>query len=157
MLAGARLEAVEQHGIGRALLALQFQFRIIQDQVAVISNAQFRANLHDNLGACARCRHEFTSLRQFHFSRTIQMDAHPRQKDASHFSTQSLLSFSILRLARTSFSAALASSRTRGPAAARARDSPSRASILFLAAGNSCGAGSCHLTPVAGGDEAGPV
>src|SRR6267142_5002237 len=89
MLAGARLEAVEQHGIGRALLALQFQFRIIQDQVAVISNAQFRANLHDNLGACARYRHEITSLLQFHFSRTIQMDAQRRQKDASHFSTPS--------------------------------------------------------------------
>src|SRR5467141_3376564 len=69
MLAGARLEAVEQHGIGCALLVLQFQLRIIQDQVAVISNAQFRANLHDNLCARARCRHESTSPRWSPFAR----------------------------------------------------------------------------------------
>ena len=109
MLAGACFEAVKQHGIGRALLAFQFQLRIIQDQVAVISDTQFRANLQDNLCACARCRHEFTSLRSSRFSRAVQMDAQRRQKDASHFSTHSLLSFRILGLVLTSFSAALAS------------------------------------------------
>src|SRR6267143_1059153 len=107
MLAGARFETVEQHGIGGALLVLQFQLRIIQDQVAVISNAQFRANLHDNLCARARCRHESTSPRWSPFRASIQMDAQPWQKDASHFFHEE--SFKILELALASFSAALAS------------------------------------------------
>jgi hypothetical protein len=93
MLAGACFEAVKQHGIGRALLAFQFQLRIVHDQIAVFPDTKFRANLQDNLGSCARCRHEFTSLRSSRFSRAVQMDAQPQQKDASHFSTLSLPSF----------------------------------------------------------------
>src|SRR6267142_356122 len=89
MLAGACFEAVEQHGISRALLAFQFQLRIVHDQIAVFPDTKFRTDLQNNPGACARYRHEITSLRQFHFSRTIQMDAQRRQKDASHFSTPS--------------------------------------------------------------------
>lgn len=49
MLAGRRIEAVEQDGVGSAIVADQFEFRIIDYDVAIILDSQFTANLQRDL------------------------------------------------------------------------------------------------------------
>ena len=39
VLAGLRVEALEQHGVGRALLSVQFQLGIVHDQISVVPDA----------------------------------------------------------------------------------------------------------------------
>jgi len=65
MLAGLRIEAIEEDGVSRAVLALQLQLGIIDNNVAVASDAKFLAYLQNDLRTCAWCRHESSSREAF--------------------------------------------------------------------------------------------
>ena len=61
MFAGLRVKAVQQHGVCSAVLSLQFEFWIIHDDVAVVSDSKLFAYLQNNLCACAWRRHKPSS------------------------------------------------------------------------------------------------
>src|SRR6266481_5249072 len=75
------VEAVKQDCVGGAIVARQFQFGIVHDHVAIVSNAEFGSDLKNNLHAFAIAGHRFASRFGFTNIACYSMDAEREQKD----------------------------------------------------------------------------
>jgi hypothetical protein len=52
-----RVEAIDEHSVGGIVLAKEFDFRIIDDDIAIVFDAQFTANLQDDSSVLSLAGH----------------------------------------------------------------------------------------------------
>jgi hypothetical protein len=77
---GFLVEAVKQDCVGGPIIGCQFQFGIIHDHVAIVSNAELGSDLQNNLHAFAIPSHRFASPYGFTDIAYYSMDAGREQK-----------------------------------------------------------------------------